>query len=446
MPTPFSAATWQKVSDSPCPLLAGANFSLVAGIGTSGYHARSRTLQIASRFATSFVKSFNTAFISFDGGHSWTMTYDGRFISQGGTQITQEEEQSYVTRVFTVDAPRLGPIHYQVRVNFKFDFLIANGTLYAGDISLWAAGPGPSSTFQRLQTLHSWPHIPAPNGGGQAFFTTAPSITPPVLIPGSGPGGRDAFWMMTNFILEHGAAGNRQQIVADALWRSTNGVDWENVGAAAGGSSYGTLFQSPSGRVFASMGGAIRYTDDAPDMIGATWQDSIINGTAHFGSNVDPMYGGTLVSSSHGGIISGGFVVLSCDDGTNFFAGEGLIPVNSSGIVLKLGPAECILITPGFDDPSTETKCWYSADGGETWADGGVWLASGVGEAPVGGFMRADGHPLIVTQNAIYFSSDKARGVAGTRTICPLANAGLAAARPLVICGHPLTNNLCEDH
>jgi hypothetical protein len=300
------------------------------------------------------------------------------------------------------------------------------------------------------QALYAWPHIIADpaNTGGFNVISTFPSITPPVKLVGSGPAGEDAFWMLVNFRLDVGGTNNRQTIQANDLWRSLDGFAWEkvqDVSAAVGLQAYQSIFESTTGRLIVSGGQGMRYTD-SPIPLGATWFTPA--GFPDFpGGTIFPMFGGTLITTRNGTLISGGYISLSCNDGSNFFQNTpngDLIPLNSAGLVLKLGPSEVLLITNGFASPTTETKCYYSDDGGETWLDCGIWLSTAIGERPVNAFVRSDGHPLVVTQLRVFNSSDIARGTATIRIQCPLANAGLAAARPLRLCGAPLTS-VCKD-
>jgi hypothetical protein len=447
MAVPFAASTWKKVSDLALPTLNGAISGTVSGaLGASYYPIRlssiiGPTMQVFSKEAHSFEAIFNAAGISFDGGVTWTDSYRGDLLPLG--------QQESVFGTWSLKTPA-GVYHYQIRKQIEHSFFAADGTIHPGGIRLYASGPG-SPGFSLLQTLYTWPHIIAdpPNTGGNNVQTTAPSVAPPILLPGSGPNGENAWWMMTHFRLDVGGTNNRQILTANDLWRSLDGFEWVKVESGTVGlEAYQSIFKSTTGRIIVSGGQGMRFSDGGSSLIGRTWTAPI--GFPDLpGGTIFPMYGGTLITTRNGSLISGGFIVLSCDDGANFFghhAGGDLIPLNSTGLVLKLGPTECLLITNGFADPATETKSYYSADGGETWQDGGVWLTTVIGERPVNAFMKADGHPLVVTQFRVFTSSDLARGVAGKRTICPLANAGLAAARPLVLCGHPIQNNLCEDH
>jgi hypothetical protein len=50
------------------------------------------------------------------------------------------------------------------------------------------------------------------------------------------------------------------------------------------------------------------------------------------------------------------------------------------------------------------------------------------------------GNPILFTEfGRVFYSSDRAKGTFTERSFCPLASAGLAAARRLPLCGKPLT-------
>jgi hypothetical protein len=158
------------------------------------------------------------------------------------------------------------------------------------------------------------------------------------------------------------------------------------------------------------------------------------------------MYGGTFYTFSQGTLTGPGSGWISCDDCENFFGVNEIIPANEAGYGVKLGPTEILIVAPDFDNPTTATSAYYSSNGGENFVKNDPWLVSGVGERPVLLALRSNGTPIVVARGGgVFLSGDTARGVAGERTVCPLANAGLAAARPLILCGGVLSN-ICDNH
>lgn len=254
--------------------------------------------------------------------------------------------------------------------------------------------------------------------------------------------------MLTSYSFDAGGAGNRTTFKASTLWRSLNGIDWEAVRdmePAVGVSSYGVSFLSTrTGRLFFQVGPGLAYTDEADDLINASFTGSAVPGSGGLGRIV-PMFGGTLLTIRSGTLISGGNSYVSCDDGASWHAGPVVVPVNQGGFVAKLGPSEALVIAPGFTDPITQTVAEYSADGGETWDVSEPWLVSGSGESPCMLELMDGAHPITVTRSGRCFtSSDAPRGVAATRTVCPLANAGLLPAAALRLCGAPVSVNQCN--
>jgi hypothetical protein len=434
MPIPFQAATWAKRSDIP---LVNFNDRIVG----AGFHRGSQVLQAFTQPVWSGAgvsNRWNTAFTSLDAGRTWFNTYNG--------YNAQFEDSWVIAQAWSLDTPT-GTFHFQIRYLIRVAFIIADGTLFPGRIALFASGDG--INFYEQQTLYSWGQTNSTGVGPQAGFNAVPGISPPILVPGSGPNGEDAYWMMIGTEIQGG--GNIILSVTD-LWRSYDGFVWQDVMALKSVAPFSSttpvfvpiqMFNSTSGRVIVvGVGGNFPYTSDK-NLVTAAWHAGA-NGPLNPGP-MSPMYGGTLVVNQNGGLISGGTAYVSCDDGATYLnSGAPNIPVNAAAVILKLGPSECILITAGFAAPTTQTVCYYSADGGETWQGGDVWLASTIGEHPIASFVQSDGHPFTVTQFRIFNSSGVALGIFNNRVVCPLANAGLASARPLLLCGAPLTP-VCKD-
>ena len=306
-----------------------------------------------------------------------------------------------------------------------------------------------------LQDLYTWPAVNAipANTGGQAFFQTFPGCTTPIKINGSGPNGEDAWWLAANVVLDAGGDSNPFLFQKAGLWYSLDGLAWtlgSDLSANpifSGASAFAGMFRAPNGRVFLSSSVNLAHTDDDDNIPGATW----VNLAGQYDTAIYSIYGGTLLTARHGSLISGGFARVSCDNGSSFVDivdGVGApappIPVNFPAFPLKVGPTEAIIITNGGGSPTTETVTYYSSDGGETWAGGEVWASSDTGERVAFAAIKQDGRPLVITGDRCFISTDQALGVFTPRTVCPLANAGLAAARRLPLCGGVITPDCME--
>lgn len=436
MALPFAADTWKKQSDIPGIPLNGVYSGVVVGPLNACYDRTSGVIQSFSKQAHHFNGFASTAQASVDNGTSWVTTYDEGLAN---------------TVVFTGwSLPHpvgIGRIHFQARWVWVKAFLVADGSILTpGGVDLYYSENGTNYTF--LQRLHSWPAINQIGGdGGAASMNVFPSLAPPILIPGSGPGGVDAYWMASSFSFDAGGAANRTTFKACTLWRSVDGgitwADVRNLEPSFGIQPVGQIFRSTTGRLFFTNGPALKYTDSV-DLLTATFSDSVLPGTGGVGRIV-PMFGGTLLSHRQGTLIAGGNAFISCDNGGSWNIGPIVIPQNQTGYLQKLGPSEALIVAPGFVDPATQTVAEYSDDGGETWQASAPWLSSFIGESPVMLELQRSGRPIAVTRaGGCYTSSGTARGTASVRTICPLANAGLAKARPLAVCGLPLTP-VCKD-
>lgn len=441
MPTPFGAESWVQRTSVPNIPLNGAYSGLVQGPIHAVYDRASHTIQSFSKVAHHFQGFASTAQISFNDGASWATSFDEGL----GNKV--------VFQGWSLEGPEgFGRVHFQVRWDLTKAFLIADGTLQAGGIGLFVSEGGAS--FYKLQDFHTWPHTNQIGGnGGAVQINTFPSATSPIMVPASGPAGEDAFWLVTSYSFDAGGASNRTTFKAVTLWRSLNGgIEWEAVRdmePVTGMHAYQQLVLSPqSGRLFlvAGAGGSIQYTDDVDDLENAVWTPSVFSGAAGVRGTLEPMYGGTFLTFSQGTLTGAGGSWVSCDDGENFQStGVNVVPQNQTGFMTKLGPTEALLVAPGFANPTTETASYYTADGGESFIVSEPWLVSTTGESPVMVAVRDNGTPIVVTRNGgVYVSSDKAQGVANLRVICPLANAGLARARRLPLCGGVITPD-CQE-
>ncbi len=444
MAQPFAANTWAKrPPGAPQMQLNGVYSGIVTGTVSGVYDARTRTIQAFGAMAHHFRGFTNMAAISFNDGASWTHSFNAPadLINQVAITGWSLPHPSFLGN----------SIHYQIRWDFEHAFLVFDGSVTKpGSLSLWASDGG--SAFFKLQDLHNWPAINQIGGnlGTHAPIGHFPAVTQPILLTGSGPNGEDAYWMASAFNHSGGGLGNLTNFKESTLWRSLDGgITWEAVRdliAAIGDGPVSQIVRSTSGRLLLIGGGStgIWWTDG--DLLTGTFTDASFDGAFGVRGTLMEMYGGTFFTFSQGTLTGPGSAWISCDDGANFMGSDALIPQNAGGYGIKLGPTEVLVVAPTFDAPTTETAAYYSANSGEDFQSSGPWSVSDVGERPVGMGLRTNGTPIVITRTGgIYLSGDRAQGIAGTRTICPLANAGLAAARPLVVCGHPLTH-LCEDH
>jgi hypothetical protein len=437
MPIPFQAASWAKRSDIPSPTLFGEISGTVQGVYGAGFHAGRKIVQTMGPVAHSFTTLFGAAQASVDEGKTWVDTYRGDLIPD----VKQRE---WVISQFSLDLPNGGIYHYQVRAQLSHSFFVADGSLDVGGVRLYISDNGTS--YSMAQQLYAWPNIIADpaNTGGNAVLSASPSFTVPILIQGS-------FYALASYQIDCGGTNNRRTFKAVDLWRSDDGIHWTIVRDLTAvfpfsttSPSFSSMFLSTTGRVLSLFNGLAAYTaTGTPDLVTTSWGLSV--GYPNLGGNISPMYGGTMLSHQNGSLISGGSAFVSCDDGQSFTAASGPnIPVGRTAYNLKVGPTEAIIVVPGFVDPTTQTVCYYSSDGGETWQGGDVWIASTIGEKPVAAFLKSDGKPMVISTQRCFVSGDSARGIATFRVICPLANAKLAAARPLALCGLPLTP-ACKD-
>ena len=438
---PFDESTWSLRSSLPNLDLNGVYSGIVTGLISGYYDPPSGFMLGFGKDAHHFQGFANMVAGSVNHGATWE------------TIFNEDHDAGLNDRVvgaFSLPHPSFpsGRLHFQIRFHWTKAFLIADGSLpVAGSFGLYMSEGG--FAFSRIQTFHSWGALNQIGGnGGAALFNAQPTVTRPVLLPGTGPSGEDAYWLVTAFSFDAGGAGNRTTIKACALWRSIDGgFTWENVRnmePVFGTPLLNRLQLSTSGRLLLSHSQGAFWTDDADDLINAVWTASIFNG-AITGGNIVPMHGGTWLTHSQGTLTGPGNTGISCDDGENFGpGGTSVIPQNQAGFLNKIGPSEALIVAPGFSDPITETVAEYSADGGETFLISEPWLSSGIGESPCMLELQSDGRPITLTRAARCFvSSGRSTGATQTRTICPLANSGIAAAGPLPNCGHPLHVDSC---
>ncbi len=442
MTLPFGPTTWFKRSDIPARTISGAISGPVTGTFSPSFHPKSKFLAVQGATAHSFTTFYNTFLISLDEGATWSEVYAGDAETEDNTEVVFKNFSLDFTDAFDIEHV----YHYQLRYHFTHSFFLADGSLKPGWIDMYMGEEveGVFLGYNKIQRLYSWSAIVADpaNTGGQAAFNTGISAGRPTFIPGSGPLGEDAYWMCLGFSYHAGGTNNAVTTSVSDLWRSFDGVVWENVRDMVPifGSGGGQLTLTPNGvRTIFQVGALLKYTDE-PNLVTATW----LTGSPPLNAqSIIAMYGGTLVTWVNGSLIGGGIVYVSCDNGASFTAAGVTgynIPVNRGALIAKIGSTEALLITADF---GTNLRAYYTTNGGETWVDQGIWNTSSTGGVAEGIFLTKDGAPLCVTRDQhVFLSSGRALGTFSARTVCPLANSGLAKAE-FLNCGHPIHVESC---
>src|SRR5690349_10342109 len=158
MPIPFQAATWRKRADIPSPLLFGALSGAVQGVVGASFHKATKVVQTFGPTAHTFTTYFGAAQASLDEGKTWFSTYEG----------TGAVSDEFVINTFSLDTPS-GTYHYQIRAQVTHSFFLADGSLAAGGVKMYATDfqdpdvvdGGLGTGFFPVQTLYSWPTITA---------------------------------------------------------------------------------------------------------------------------------------------------------------------------------------------------------------------------------------------------------------------------------------------
>lgn len=412
---PFLASSWFTRGSVPSPITPESGYQVPmqhkayvwSGVGIGG---TPDTIE----GHTNVVSVEGYSFLTMDDGASWT-------------QVSGGVAGDRVYKYFSIKSPD-GTNYFRIRQRFYTSFFLANPSMYPGYLELQTSTDGLS--WNAAQKFYQWNHDEDPGAGSRAVANNF--IIGPILLPGTGPGGADADWLLIRSQVT-----SSSKVGADdyAWWRSDDyGFTWTRVRtqSAVDLPVPNYLVRSPSGRI---ISGTIegRYSDDN----GLTWTSATgltpnnKVGSLHFAGN-------SWATFHAGGLGSTPGVSISCDNGANYvgsfnFGGSGGVSVTVT--VVRLSASEVLAIRSDGGRP------FYSNDGGETWQDGGAG-------APLGLVIHAalvpDGRPLIVNQNATTaMSSDRATGTFKTRTMCPLAFANLKKAGLPNLCGHPMLQNRC---
>lgn len=321
---------------------------------------------------------------------------------------------------------------FRFRYKFGRSFFVANSKIFAGYVKMDNSPDGIS--WYENQTFAEWGEV-ADVGGGQASHSMDVKY---LFLPGSGPGGADADWIILS-VLVTSPAGTP---VNFRRWYRSDDFGFTWVFDRDESTLVGTLFflsRATTGRLAAGAG-ALFYSDDN----GVTWNAAAgaLPPTIH--SGVIAHAGGSFSIYSAGGVGSTPSAGVSCDGGANWQTSQlDLGPANTNINALGMGLVESLAMCR--DSGGLGCTIWYSNDGGETFVSQGVdtRLPSIQAGVVLMGFFP-DGAPLAVGANGVVLvSSDRPTGNFGARTLCPLAFAGLAKAGPPNLCGHPMLQNRC---
>lgn len=369
-----------------------------------------------------------------EAGAAWTKVYDS-WTWPGGPR--PNDQLGYVSKVFVQQTP-FGKYYFRFRHVSVTSFFVGNGTLFPGRIELEYSDD--AINYWPTYTFAEWPHFPIPGNVGHTHAGTHVSATQPILIPGSGPIGQDADWII---VAAHASADGIPRVDSIKLYRSIDyGFTWEPVSTFPFGdglSDIDSFTRNPvTGRLHVWITPAHLYSVDD----GENWVQS---GTPFFLQKVSSTHhpGSTMNVLRNGSFISPGDNIISCDGGETWGQpSSGLIvPTSSISAGVKLGPQELLAATRGGD---FQVNIWWSDSGGEKFTLSGAIVTGDLNNQIIFMDLLPNGNPVLMTNHGrVFVSNDKARGTFSPRTFCPLASAALAPARPLPVCGHPLTTNVC---
>jgi hypothetical protein len=320
-------------------------------------------------------------------------------------------------------------VYIRCRVRFGRSFFATNNEVPAGYVKLDYSFDG--FTWSEGSTLGSWPHLPFTANNGQAQITHGVTF---FFGPGSGPAGADADWCLT---LTTVTSGQGTSLNIFKWFRSDDfGLTWSfhHDEATLGAFPQTAIVRGRTGRILTANGAAIWYSDNN----GLTWTGA--GGAIPAPrTNFMPQAGDTWIVLHPGTGTGGGSAGVSCDNGANWTGitfGLGTLNVNWAAV--RLGPSEALGTISG--GVGVGQQIWYTNNGGETWTSPGSDIrmnANQAGNVFMG--LCNDGAPIVVgVDGKTFMSGDRATGFIGTRTICPLAFAGLKKAGIPDNCGHPL--------
>ena len=336
-----------------------------------------------------------------------------------------------ISNFHTIQLPSGKTRFVRSRYRFGRSFFIANNEIPAGYITIDISDTGTS--WSEVQKLYEWPHKPDTGSGGQAQHAIESTF---LFLPGTGPAGADADWMLIKASV---SSGQGTSLNVFDWWRSDDfGLTWIKVRAEAGLVSY------PNFIVRGGQGGGYRLV--TADSAGLKWSsDNGVTWNGTTGIMPSPQthafeQAGQTWCILHPGTGTGGASIgISCDNFASVVGGESSLSglnVNWAGV--RLSPTEILAtISAGVGNGQ---RIYYSTNGGEHFADQGNdtrMNASQAGNVHAGLFF--DGAPYVIgADGKTFISGDRSTGISSGRVTCPLANAALKKAGIPPNCGHPM--------
>lgn len=327
-----------------------------------------------------------------------------------------------------------GSVRYaRLRYQFGRSFFVANDEIPAGFIAVDTSEHG--GDWTERQQLYTWQHFPSTGGAGQANHTIDALFA---FMPGSGPGGADADWLLVRGLVQ---SGQGVKLNVFQWWRSDNfGDSWVFVRDATSGpfTSFPSAFAvggvNNGSRLLAYSGTGLAYSTN----FGVTWTGTggLLTGVPQY---IIEQAGFTWAFLLPGTLTGAGNVGVSCDNGVTAVGTQaGMGTTNANWGAVRLSPCEILgTITGGV---GVGQIIFYSDNGGETYVSQGADVRMNPFQAgnPFVGLFR-DGAPFVIGVDAkTFISSGRATGSPSQRTSCPLAFAGLKKAGIPPNCGHPM--------
>lgn len=374
---------------------------------------------------------------SYDVASTWSLVYNTMTAQPPGGFAQDAGRVGFLWSI----RPPIGPrLFFRLRVKFGRSTTADNGTIGAGYVALDASQDG--TFWWQQQILYTWPQVNKGVVGGQGKATIVFGAGY-VSIPGSGPNGANADWLIISTrVRSHGA----NLVDTIGMWRSDDfGFSWVQVRDLVSQSPWvgadaalGQLTRAPGGRLHAiqiAPGDNILFSDDN----GATWTNAFepVNSAI---TSIDYCAGGTMIGVS--AVQNRSYV--SCDNGSVWTEG-GTYPAAAGtfGYGSKRIGLQEHLIVQTLD--LTLHNVLYSDNGGESYVSTGPVLGLLVNE-PNGLVHNPVTSEYVVCTRLgnVAKTSQQAPGGFTPRTTCPLGSAGIAVAGALTLCGATIVPDKCE--